>query len=67
MISHESQLPRCLSDVFHVRGGFLQEYINLKDFERPFLEILHKLYLIIYARCLSEINTLVHQTKLTQT
>ena len=49
-------------------GGFLHEFINLKDCERPFLEIFApKLYLIIYAKYLTEINTSVHQRKPTQT
>ena len=38
-MSHKSRLSRCLSNLFHVCGGFLQEYINFKDSERPFLVI----------------------------
>ena len=38
-ISHKSRSSRCLSNLFRVTSGFLQEYINFKDFEGPFLEI----------------------------
>ena len=31
----KSGLSRCLYNLFHVWGGFLQEYISFKDFERP--------------------------------
>ena len=39
VLSKRVSTSRCLPNLFHVCGCFLQEYINSKDFERALLEI----------------------------